>query len=453
MRRTAAALVLAASAASAVPALAGNSNTFHIGARAAGMGGAYTAMAEEGSVAWYNPAGLGYNDRSSVDVSASAFFLELVQVPGLLRTVMPSGAVTPSDFSTSSFQVVPTSLSYVMRLGDGKGGGPRHSLALSVFVPQSVKYASSLVVGSKETAGDYRQKLAVEDVATRYLLGPSWGIAIGRWAVGASLYATYGLETRRAEFYQDVARPEGSHFFALNGGAMTVTELGLAWAVGAQCRATDRLRVGLVIRPPSMRLYRSVDGSWLEARSLPARDDPARIVSEFEETRASGSTFSARMASPLSFAFGAAWLDEGRFAVSADADYALPFRDDEEGIDRKGVFNARAGAEIWLAPRWAIEFGAFTDFSPERSASSLASKRVDFYGASLAVSRLSAYDVTGSDKTDRITFASTFGVRYAFGYGEMGGLDVLPATDESRRKRPAAMIHDISVIVGTSMQF
>ncbi len=443
---------------------AGNFQTFFIGGRAAGMSGAYTAMSEEASVAWYNPAGLGFNRRSSLDASASAFSLQLMRVPNIFVTTLPSGTYR-SDFNVSTFQVVATSLSYVFRLGGlgaptgqaGEGDEPPapkttaipQSLAISVFIPESSTFSKSLILDTQEEDVKYHQKLDVQQTYQTYYIGPSYGIRIGeRLALGASLFATYSLINFRAGFNLNLAMPDGKNYFGINGGDLTVTELGLAAVIGGQYRITPELTVGLTVRSPSMRIYQSPSGYWLALAA------PSEGSNEYEEVPFEGSSSGFHQSTPFRFTAGIAYVRPQQFAISADVDVFSAFKDDEMGIDYKWVVDGHVGAEIFLLKRYAITFGAFTDFAPQRSTEGFGDTRMDYIGGTLAISRLSLYDVSHCDTTNRITFSSTIGLKYAFGFGKMMGLTFDPvAAQPAVNQEVSASAHDISLIIGSSIIF
>ena len=439
----------------------GNDYTFLVGARAAGMGGAYAAMSEEASTAWHNPAGLGFNQRYSIDVTASVFFLQLLRVGSLLTTHLPSGDLG-ADFDTASFQVVPTSLTYVYSLQGRDAGGEsnhpvRQSLALSVIVPQAQKFDKSVSTNTSDVTGqgvafDYHSRISLEMVRTRYFIGPSWGIAFAdRFAVGASLFLVYGQSAARGGFNVDAVYPNAAgnavHDFSLVESRAAMTNLGAALVAGVQWRPVHRLRLGLTVRPPGVWFYRAVTGNSMEASAVGQER-------AFSDTEPAGSPWGLGMATPFSLTLGIAFAEPGRFAVAVDGDWAAPHKDSKAGIRRGHCFNGRVGTEIYLSERWLLSFGAYTDLSADPTPEDLAETRMHFFGATAAVTVMTPYAVTGSEKTDRITFSNTFGLKYAYGYGEVGGFEYTPLADEPLKfRRKAASSHEISAIVGASVLF
>jgi hypothetical protein len=82
-------LALAAIALVSTPcgrALAGNEEGVLIGNEAAMSGGAVTAVIDDGTAVWFNPAGLAHITRTQIDASGSATQLRLAETPELLSS-------------------------------------------------------------------------------------------------------------------------------------------------------------------------------------------------------------------------------------------------------------------------------------------------------------------------------------------------------------------------------
>jgi long-chain fatty acid transport protein len=75
-----------------VPVYAGGLSTSGQGVRALGMGGAFTAVADDGSAVYYNPAGMGQIDGTLIEAGTALIYPEI-------RYTMPNGAVEKSTKS------------------------------------------------------------------------------------------------------------------------------------------------------------------------------------------------------------------------------------------------------------------------------------------------------------------------------------------------------------------
>jgi hypothetical protein len=289
-----------------------------------------------------------------------------------------------------------------------------------------------------------------------YYLGPSWGMEVADGlAVGASLFVTYTQATSRPSFGLTLQNPNDageSYLFATYGGEVSLMEMGLAAAAGVQYRPIPEFRLGLMIRAPAIRLYHSASGSVLNSGG---GTQAAGGLLKDETVNQSGLGF--HRTTPVSAALGIAYVMPGVFAISADVEAMTPFEDSEADVDYKWVVNGRLGAEVRLSPMFLLTFGGFTDFAPQRSYTGFASSRVHFFGGTAALTILNGYDVSGSPKTNRITFASTFGLKYAYGFGNVIGLELdplqLPADDAVRDVKVPLNAHDLSVIIGSSILF
>jgi hypothetical protein len=117
-----------------LPALAfaddGNYRPYLIGARAGGMGGAATALSDDASGPFYNPAGIAYVKHSQLSLSGSLFGV----VSGTIADALGDG----NDFKYSDLQTFPIQTSAVYKIGSDSPADSPQALALSIFVPNSV---------------------------------------------------------------------------------------------------------------------------------------------------------------------------------------------------------------------------------------------------------------------------------------------------------------------------
>src|SRR5689334_15283449 len=128
-RRVCALLLVLAGAAARGQGIESNYKPYVVGGRAAGMGGAYTALADDGSGAYYNPGGLAFTGSSSLSFSLNAYGI----VGGTVKDALGDG----SDFVYRDLNVFPVATAGIKKLGDvdAATGVSPHTVYFSVFVP------------------------------------------------------------------------------------------------------------------------------------------------------------------------------------------------------------------------------------------------------------------------------------------------------------------------------
>src|SRR5258708_2226128 len=134
----------------AVPAIAhaddSNFRPYLIGARAAGMGGAYTALADDGTGSYYNPGGVAFAAQPSLSLSASVYGI----VSGSNADVLGPG----HDFTYRDLNTFPISTAIVRKFGarDTPDGTRNSSVSFTVFVPDAFQIDDRDHIGSMQNA-------------------------------------------------------------------------------------------------------------------------------------------------------------------------------------------------------------------------------------------------------------------------------------------------------------
>src|SRR5947209_12842826 len=95
---------------SAVHADDSNFRPYIVGGRAAGMGGAFTALADDGSGPYYNPGGLAFVESSQLSLAASVYG----RVSGTSKDALGDG----HDFQLSNLNAFPMATAGVWKLDD-----------------------------------------------------------------------------------------------------------------------------------------------------------------------------------------------------------------------------------------------------------------------------------------------------------------------------------------------
>src|SRR5262245_6880217 len=97
--------------ATAPPTVYDNYQNYPLGSRAAGMGGAYTALACDEGALHYNPAALACAAHSHLELVANAYMLQSLDVPDAFGQ--------GEDVSAITFHAIPSIVGGVRILSDG----------------------------------------------------------------------------------------------------------------------------------------------------------------------------------------------------------------------------------------------------------------------------------------------------------------------------------------------
>src|SRR3954465_9678204 len=150
------------------PTVYDNAQMIPVGSRAAGMGGAYTALACDEAALHFNPASLSCAASSHLELTANAYVLQGT----LARGALGAGA----DISATTYHAIPSIVGAVRVLREGAERTRfatypgRLSLGFTVTVPASI---SMKIEPPKPTEANYasfsiRDDLTVADLGMAY---------------------------------------------------------------------------------------------------------------------------------------------------------------------------------------------------------------------------------------------------------------------------------------------
>ena len=331
-----------------------NIRPYLVGARAAGMGGAATALADDGAGPYYNPGGIAFAMASSLSLSASVY--------GFVSGTQKDGIGSGHDFTFSDINTFPVSTSAVFKWGPRAepDGAPVNALAVSVFVPES------LVIDDRHTAGAETESRTVSEQTI--WAGMTYARRFGRLGLGVSGYVLIGTSTASLDI--NFMNSANSSDFAIVSQRTDQTVVGLAGAFGARYDVSDHLKLGLSVFTQEAGIYQ--DRRYF-LRAAAAGEDlgvaPASTVISQGGLHASPTL-------PWRVQLGGAWVT-GPWTFAADAMFLLPLdvHDDadraSEGLDqhikRNTVVNGSVGAEYVVRGKFPVRAGFFTDLAASPS--------------------------------------------------------------------------------------
>ena len=355
-----------------------------IGERAVGFGGAFSALADDSSSVFYNPAGLSLLNYSSLNlqaavygVSRSSFALESELIVGGKQSQTASG-----------FATYPTTAVWIQKLRDGRpnDGVGRVVAALSLITPSSsaLRNRYSFAIRPQQQGNEVYQRTSLTaNIAEDDTLwvGLSAAFKPTSWLhLGATLYATW--RTGVYQFYEmeTIAMLSGNQVVDVDVAAqrvgVTMSHYGLIGMLGALLELGQHFRVGLTFRTPQLRLTSSAKATLMGVSTTEGGDPRVEgldLEGDFHHVQ------------PFKTTLALAYTHAGRFSLAVDLSlhgasslfHLLEIKDAQQTyelfpIARRLTLQLNLGGELYLSRHLALRGGFFTNLSSYEGPSSCA---------------------------------------------------------------------------------
>jgi hypothetical protein len=425
----------------ALPAWADDANfrPYLLGGRAAGMGGAFTALSDDGSGSYYNPGGLAFARHSSVSLSASVYGL----ISGSYHDALGPG----HDYTYKDLNVFPVSTSAVRKVGeiDPVTGVGKDTLVFSVFVPDAIHN------DDRDTLNANQNTFFLTQDSQTLWIGGGYARRFGRVGVGAMGYFLLGTQLQQLDLSaigapatQTGPATSGNNFALVTARIDTTTEEFLG-ALGVRFDATDNLRLGLSVYSPAVGTGSRRE--FVRIAGADATNPGAMLVVNRDD-------LSATPTLPVRVQLGGAW-EEGPWTFAADVIYlgAREAHFDEnlasQGLDalveRTQVFNVSVGGEYVLDDKYPLRAGFFTDLAGTHSPDELVGQRIPTNSI-----HLNRYGMSFSGGLRSEHVRTDVGINVLYGSGE----DIVPGNFDFSNLE-FANIHEFNayVFLATSYEF
>ena len=407
-----------------------NYQDFLVGGRAIGLGGAFTATANDVTSLLYNPAGLSFVEATSAQLSTSLYGIERGSLEEFSSVLFDDYGNIRVDLSDVT--VVPSSAGAVRSLGRTRWG-TNHSLAFGLLVPS---YRTSSLSSRGGEDEDGQSSSYIRRTTDRELWSAvGYGLEIDpTLRVGVAGYYIFRsmVDTEEASISETSIADGGLGRFALTSSEVTVSSGSLLLGAGAHWQPYPNLRIGLFASLPSTAVHsegaiRTVrSGAYSRCPGATPCEDSERILEPFFEERDVSDLGSGFGIAPM-VRLGFAYEKPRWFLLAADIvyygaiDYAL-LRDSQaesvpenfvpfsNSIERNAVMNFHLGAEYWILPDVTVAAGIFSnrstapDVPNQPVADALA--QIDMYGLSFSTSYTDGRSTTW------------IGAMYSYGLGE-----------------------------------
>jgi hypothetical protein len=338
-----------------------------VGERAVGLGGAFTAISDDSSATWYNPAGIAETPWSSFSLTAAVY--------GFVSnrdTLLPGGRASDD----SSFVTSPSTAAWIQMVDKGdRSGIGRLQLAAAILSPRNSVSRRRLAIALPPSGvGDpftveQRDLLEVRLIEDEELWG-GLGAAykLSPWlSVGAMLYGTlrtgifqaYGVELTET-FRNGVAEDRR---LLPDRAQVGFGAFGLVGVFGVMMPLGGGVQLGASFRTQHFGLSSNASLNSIE---LDAREGGGLGVMSTDAPL----TFHHRR--PWRAAIGAAYVEPRAFGLSADLSlegpidpYAVLELDGDPFFTSGKRLNYQVsfGAEYYLARVIPVRFGFFTNRS------------------------------------------------------------------------------------------
>jgi len=421
---------------------AGNDEGVLLGNEAAMTGGAVSAVTSDGSAMWYCPAGLAAVTRGQLDLSGSATVLRIADTPRLLSSDTSGRA---ADGGYIEVLGIPSAVTVVRLLE------PRLAFGFGIFTPQLTNHTDR--VGLTDTANGLtsRWQLVQQENTQSTYAGLSLGYQVARdLRIGGTVFGLYRQETLSTHFFGGSTAADGMDLFAVGSSSLSsLQSVGVALAVGVQWDVDDHLTLAATLRSPDLQLgslFRSTSSMITAIRG-------GELM--FEPTDTSGLVPNVGLITPTRLRIGAAFRAD-RWWLGVDFEVAHEWIVPELNIERRWLANAHVGARFWVDENVSIGGGMFTDVSPTRRITRYGQTQIDFVGGSLGLEIHTPHQLGEGEQAETIVFAQTFALRYAVGFGRVGGLAF---TDDSSTMQTAEVqstwttVHELSLHLGSALYF
>jgi len=362
-------------------------NNILIGDRASGLGGAYTAISDDASGLYYNPAGIVFSEDLQLSASANAYHKTKLTYKDVLNG---------GDWKRESESIVPNYFGMTTKLGDGYFG---FSYAVPDFENEDQDSRFTSIPG----VSLFTININNNDKVTK--VGPSYAISLNdEWDLGITLY--YHRRDRELTNNQFIRLPNNQ--FESSNLNFETTEYGYEPVVGLMWSPNDLLSFGLSIRQTFLTSFNS------RTQTTCSSDVNNPLLQPSQCIQVGGSVADPTITKsndepdlPLNVRFGVAYFPTPRLLYSVDVSYFEEV--DSSGYEAEEVINYAFGIEYYFNAKWAVRGGVYTNEAntPDLSSSKLnQADHVDLTGASLSISHFS--------KTSSITV----GYSYQTGDGE-----------------------------------
>ncbi len=345
-----------------------------IGDRASGMGGAYTAVSDDATGLYYNPAGTAYTAGRSISASVNAYYNTEKKYDSVIGG---------NGWVRTSSSLLPNYFGVVQPLGKFKVG-------ISYAVPESIMEDQDQVFHNLplgQSIAPYNPGTNIStyiinfnNESNTYNFGPSIATELtDKLSTGLTLY-----------YYQRKTQWILNQIIKTNTGGSEWTndyyqtsEWGFRPILGFMWTPVNTVSVGLALSKVFVQGSNTTYQHSYRRENIAIDSNPSN--SNFASLPDGLSSIDTKRKYPTQISLGVAWFASQSLLLSGDINHYTAVNDQ----NAEAVNNLAVGAEYYLSKNWAMRGGFFTDYanSPTISANNVnQAEHIDLYGGTLSIS-------------------------------------------------------------------
>jgi long-chain fatty acid transport protein len=344
-------------------------NNMLIGDRAAGMGGAYTAVSDDATGMYYNPAGIVFVGDKNFSASVNAFYSQ---------TKKFDNVIGDKSFERNSSALLANYFGIVKPFGTYKVG-------FSYAVPDAVSENQNQEF-TNVAPGVPRLVINLSNRDSTYNVGPSIATAINDdLSMGLTLYA----HQRDVQLTLNQFKENSDTTYRWVNNYFTLSEMGIKPILGVTWSPAEKISLGFSLSKTFVLSSRSTSQQTCQDTSTGGVcfNDVATPIMQ----RPIISTGNVKREYPTNLAIGAAYFASKDLLVSADWTYHTAVSDATFG-DKVATYNLALGTEYYINRKWAVRAGVYTNNAntPNIQAGVTSiEEHINLYGLSLSLSNFS----------------------------------------------------------------
>ncbi|HEX5658148.1 MAG TPA: outer membrane protein transport protein [Polyangiales bacterium] len=258
--------------------------TLPLGQRAVGMAGAFTAVADDPSATYYNPAGLVLTNDLALSASLTLQAFDRSTVAGGYRTNVGKASLNHSTGTS-----LPTFISAIKLLGrHGDDGRRRHAVGLSTFTVSQRDVSYDVETRGPTTTLPRLETLQVKHTERTVWYGASYAYRVNErislglsnfFSLSRSSYSEARLSADEGALNPDGSSASDNNSFDGRDGKTNVKSL--LWRIGVLYAYSPRLQFGLMVQTASVHLRGTAS---VRDRSLITHGATAPVSSVFNQS-------------------------------------------------------------------------------------------------------------------------------------------------------------------------